>query len=628
MKRNHLVRIFFILTLIVVSSKTEANDLFLEAENFNIKGGWVIDQQFMDQMGSPYLLAHGYGKPVAEAYTEVHFPKKGKYHVYVRTFNWTSAWTTKPGPGKFQLGINGSKLPTILGNNGSKWMWQKAGVVNIENNKNTTITLHDLTGFDGRIDAIYFTQSRTDFPPSDSVSLSQFRRNKLKVKNPTTKKFDFVVVGGGTAGMCAAVAAARNGLRVALIHNRPIFGGNNSSEVRVHLGGKVNVGKYPNLGNLVREFGPSTGGNAKAAEIYENNLKISFLEAEKNISLFSNFHVFTVKMHSKNQLKSLTAKSIISSEEIIFESPIFADCTGDGSVGFLARADFSQGCESYDTYKEQRAPSAYEKRTMGSSVQWYANKTQVPTKFPEFEYGVKFNSENSEKITMGEWTWETGMNYNQINEFERIRDYGMLVVYSNWSFLKNKLENNSKFKTYELSWVAYIGGKRESRRLLGDIVLNQNDLDNYVEYLDGTAATTWTVDLHYPDPLNTKNFPGEEFKSIAKHTKIYPYPIPYRCFYSRNINNLFMAGRNISVSHIALGTVRVMRTTAMMGEVVGLAASVCMKNNCFPRSVYQNYWTELDALLQIGAGKTNAPDNQNYNFMENLKIKPNSEGEN
>ena len=620
MKLQHLL-----ITAIILFSfqfKAFSDDLFIEAENFTSRGGWVVDQQFMDQMGSPYILAHGYGKPVSDAFTYVEFPKKGVYQIYVRTFNWTSPWTSKQGPGKFQLSVDGNKINTILGNTGSQWMWQKAGEVNIQNPSQVKIVTHDLTGFDGRLDAVYFTTEKESIPPSDVIQLSKFRRMKLKIKPLEVKKFDLVVVGGGMAGICAAVAAGRQGLKVALIQNRPVLGGNNSSEVRVHLGGQVNVGKYPNLGNLVREFGPTKEGNARGAENYEDSLKIAFVKAEENVSLFLNYHAFEVKMTNKNSIESIKVKNIINSEELVFRSPIFIDCTGDGTIGYLSGADYSQGIEPFETYKENRAPKSFQNRTMGASVQWNTIKTVGLTNFPEFEYGVKFNEDNCEKITMGEWTWETGMNYDQINQFERIRDYGMLVVYSNWSFLKNHLNNNEKFRDLELGWVAYIAGKRESRRLLGDLILTQNDLDNYIEYPDRTAASTWTIDLHYPDSLNSIKFPGEEFKSTAKHTKIYPYPVPYRCLYSRNINNLLMAGRDISVSHIALGTVRVMRTTAMLGEVTGLAASLCKKHNCLPRKIYTSYFSELDKLMQKGAGKQNMPDNQRYNIMEVLKNKP------
>ena len=215
---------------------------------------------------------------------------------------------------------------------------------------------------------------------------------------------------------------------------------------------------------------------------------------------------------------------------------------------------------------------------------------------------------------MGEWTWETGMNLDQITDFERIRDYGLLVVYSNWSYLKNFSSVKEDYRNRRLAWVAYIAGKRESRRLLGDFILKEQDITNYVIYPDATAPTSWTIDLHYPDPENSKYFPGQEFKSIAVHKKIHPYPIPYRCYYSRNVDNLFMAGRNISVTHVALGTVRVMRTTGMMGEVVGMAASIAVKHNTTPRGVYQHHLDELKSLMEKGVGKYEIENTQDYNL--------------
>jgi len=159
-----------------------------------------------------------------------------------------------------------------------------------------------------------------------------------------------------------------------------------------------------------------------------------------------------------------------------------------------------------------------------------------------------------------------------------------------------------------------VAGKRESRRLIGDMVLKEQDLVDQIVYPDATACTTWTVDLHYPDPKNTRHFPGAEFKSIAKHEAIYPYPLPYRCFYSKNIDNLFMAGRNISVTHVALGTIRVMRTGGMMGEVVGMAAALCKKHGCAPRDIYTDHFDELKALMTQGVGLGKEQPPQNYNL--------------
>ena len=223
---------------------------------------------------------------------------------------------------------------------------------------------------------------------------------------------------------------------------------------------------------------------------------------------------------------------------------------------------------------------------------------------------------------MGEWKWETGMNYDQIYDAERIRDYGLLVVFSNWSYLKNHLKDNEKYKDRSLEWVAYVAGKRESRRLLGDYILKQDDIDKNVYHEDGSFTASWSIDLHFPDPVNSRNFPGAEFKAATVHNWIYPCTVPYRCLYSRNIDNLFMAGRNISVTHVALGTVRVMRTTGMMGEVVGMAASICNKYSCTPRQVYQDYLPELKALMQEGSGKMENLNDQTFNCANRLLSEP------
>ncbi|WP_026327373.1 FAD-dependent oxidoreductase [Proteiniphilum acetatigenes] len=614
MRKYGLVLLFAIVANMVIA---QSASLLVEAENFSKKGGWVVDQQFMDLMGSPYLMAHGMGVPVADAEMSVEFPATGKYDVYVRTFNWTSPWYEGEGPGKFQLRLNGEKVGSVLGCTGNEWYWQKAGKVDIKKKENV-ITLHDLTGFNGRVDAIYFTRDNIP-PPNESETLAQFRKQLLNIPGEPQKagEFDLVVVGGGVAGTTAAISAARLGLKVALIQDRPVLGGNNSSEVRVHLGGRIKVEPYPALGDVVKEIGPSRGGNAQPADYYEDEKKMQMVLAEENISLFTNYRAFAVKTEGSS-ITEVQARHIETSEELSFTAPLFADCTGDGTIGFLAGADYAMGRESRDEFGEPTAPETPDKMTMGSSVQWYSAEEKQPVGFPVFQYGVEFNDESAKQVTMGEWTWETGMNYDQINEFERIRDYGLMVVYSNWSWLKNFSTEKEKYANKRLDWVAYIAGKRESRRLLGDHILKEQDLTDFVIYPDASAPTTWTIDLHYPDPKNTEHFPDKEFLSIAVHKPIHPYPIPYRCLYSRNIDNLFMAGRNISVTHVALGTVRVMRTTGIMGEVVGMAASIAARNNTNPRSVYNSHLDELKKLMKTGVGKYEIEDMQNYNLGGSL----------
>jgi len=607
------LQLTILLIAVFFGVQVQGKTILIEAESFANKGGWVVDQQFMDQMGSPFLMAHGLGKPVGDASTRISFPVSGNYKVFVRTRNWVGYWSDKETPGKFNVLINDKPLHATFGTEDTEWSWQYGGSVKIKAG-DAKISLHDLTGFNGRCDAVLFTSDPSFRPENSPEKLASFRKKALGLpeKPESAGKFDLVVVGGGMAGTCAALSAARLGLKVALIQDRPVLGGNNSSEVRVHLGGRINLAPYPALGNLVNEIGPANGGNAQPASFYEDQKKLDAVGAEKNITLFLNYRANGVEKNG-DLITAVSASNVENSRQIRFVAPLFADCTGDATIGALAGADFMMGREGKSDYGEPTAPKVRDKMTMGSSVQWYSEESDKPQLFPVITWGLNFNEKSAQYLKKGDWQWETGMNYDQVKDFERIRDYGLMVVFSNWSYLKNRFSENQNYKNSQLKWVAYIAGKRESRRLIGDLVIREQDLTGQVKYPDGTAPTSWTIDLHYPDPKNTQHFPGGEFLSIAKHQPIYPYPIPYRCLYSRNVNNLFMAGRNISVTHVALGTVRVMRTTGMMGEVVGMAAAVCKNHGVLPRKVYETYLSDLQDLMAKGTGRSDLPNQQNYN---------------
>ena len=428
MKKN-----VFTIMLFVVLSIPAVSQVFIEAESFTNKGGWVVDQQFINQMGSSFLMAHGLGKPVDDASTEVTFAADGKYNVFVRTRNWTGYWSDKEAAGKFQLSVNSALLPGVFGTKSTEWTWEPGGTIEIKKGKNT-IALHDITGFNGRCDAILFTTDNNYKPVNDLIGLAGFRKKMpgLPSVPENAGKSDLVVIGGGMAGTCAAISAARLGMKVALIQDRPVLGGNNSSEVRVHLGGRINLQPYPALGNLVNEIGPSKGGNAQDASYYEDRKKMDAVVNEKNISLFLNYRAVDVKK-SGNLISSVTAIHSETSKELVFTAPLFADCTGDGTIGALAGADFLMGRESRSEYNEPTAPEKADKMTMGASVQWYSEELASASPFPEIGWALPFNEKSSQLVKMGEWTWETGMQYDQIKDFEKIRDYGLLVVFSNWA---------------------------------------------------------------------------------------------------------------------------------------------------------------------------------------------------
>ena len=221
------------------AASTNAQNVLLEAEQFADAGGWDLDQQSMEQMGSPYLLAHGLGVPVKDAVTTAKFPEPGNYRVWVRTRDWVAPWKAPGAPGRFQLLVDGKPLGETFGTKGADWHWHDGGTVQVS--VEAKVALRDLTGFEGRCDAVLFSKDTRFTPPNEPAALAKFRRATLGLPDEPEDggEFDLVVVGGGIAGTSAALSAARNGLRVALVQDRPVLGGNGSSEVRVWPEGKT-----------------------------------------------------------------------------------------------------------------------------------------------------------------------------------------------------------------------------------------------------------------------------------------------------------------------------------------------------------------------------------------------------
>ncbi len=583
--------------------------VLVEAEAFGNRGGWVVDPQFMDVMGSPYLLAHGLGRPVPDAITTVELPTPGAYRVWVRTKDWVAAWRAPGAPGRFQLLLDGRPLNTTFGTQGAEWHWQSGGTVQIENRR-ITLMLHDLTGFEGRCDAILFTTDDALVPPNHDPELAAFRRKLLG--DPETPEpagqFDLVVVGGGMAGTCASITAARLGLKVALVQDRPVLGGNNSSEVRVWLQGARSKEPWPRIGDVVAELEQPRRahyGPTNTADLYEDEKKLAVARAEPNLRLFLEHRVNGVEADGR-QIRAVIAQDIHQGRRLRLAGRCFADCTGDGAVGFLAGADF------------EMEPTG----RMGPCNLWNVEETLGPVSFPRCEWALDlrdrpFPGRNKTKPNpdqLGGWYWESGFDRDPIRQAEDIRDWNFRAMYGAWDALKNV---DRVLPNHTLNWAAYIMGRRESRRLLGDVVLTKSDLEQGRNFPDGCVPTGWKIDLHLPDPRYEKGFEGDAFISKAEYgTYPMPFWVPYRCLYSRNVANLFMAGRDISVTHEALGAVRVMRTGGCMGEVIGMAASLCVKHDSSPRGVYEKHLIDLQTLMRRGVGKESGANKSYINQGE------------
>lgn len=622
--RIALVALTWLTTLAAV-----ANDLVLvEPESARDLGGWVIDQQFMDIMGSPYVLAHGLGEPVADANMQADIAKPGNYRVWVRTRDWVAPWKAPDAPGRFQIIIDGKPLSATFGTEGAKWHWQDGGMVEL--GSTAKISLHDLTGFEGRCDAILFSSDLKFVPPDDGNKLTSLRSKLLGWTSEPTDggSFDFVVVGGGIAGTAAAISAARLGLAVALIQDRPVLGGNGSSEVRVWPAGGTNLAPWPRIGDVVSELvraKTANDGNAKTGDIYDDARKLNLVRAEKNITLMLNQRVNEAAA-SAGTIQSVVAQNTCTGKRTRISGRLFLDATGDGVLGTLAGADFEMTATGHmgasnlwnvgDSTKNEFQIQCECKDTDALTMNFLP--TNAPITFPHCEWAVDLSKQPfpgrkgfdkgwNDKVPMyrlGAWFWESGFNKDPIQDVEWIRDQNFRAMYGAWDTLKNV---DGLYPNHRLRWAAYIAGKRESRRLLGDVILTGDDLRKNRLFDDGCFPCTWSIDLHLPHPEFVGGSEGEEFISDMTRGKHYqyegPYWAPYRCLYSRNISNLFMAGRDISVTHEALGAVRVMRTTGCMGEITGMAAAICDRHNCLPRDVYTNYLGELKELMRRGTGR-------------------------
>ena len=566
-----------------------APNVLVEAESFSNKGGWVVDPQFVQQMGSPFLLAHGGGKPVAPASTEVAFPEPGQYRVWVRTRDWVP--THADNPGQFKVFVNGVELVPVFGTQSASWHWQLGGTVEIAG-PSVSVGLHDLTGFDGRCDAIAFIKGSDLPPPGGGADLAAWRTSVLGEPSAPSRSdtYDCVIVGGGMAGCCASLASARSGLRVALIHDRPFFGGNASQEIRVATRGEIRH-------SIVDEIDTFNLENRDSRTVAADASRANILQAETNLTLLSPWRAYAVGTNSSGWITHVDARHVASGERRRLVATTFIDCTGDGWIGFWAGAEFRMGREAASEFGESRAPAAADRMTMGNSLMWATTNGASPAAFPSMPISMAWVTEvaGARADTGGDWNWEYGMQLDTIQDAEQIRDHLFRAIYGNFYNAKQNPANSN----LSFSFLPYIAGKRESRRLMGDYIVTQPDITNGVYFEDAVGAATWGIDLHYPTATS--------YLSTYTATAVSRWYYPFRSLYSRTIPNLLMAGRCISVSHVGLGSPRVQNTTGQMGVAVGFAAAMCKQYGLEPRELYRNADRMLELQARIGGSWPERP---------------------
>lgn len=604
-------------------------DLLIEAEDFDDHGGWIVDSQFEVQMGSPYLLAHGLGQSVAEAKTVVQIPASDTYEVWVRTKDWAPSGH----PGRFLLSINGAMLATELGASGQEnWVWERAGSVDLRAG-DATLVLHDQTGFDGRCDAIFLSARGTVPPDSVGADARRWRRRLRGLpEDPIDAgEFDVVVVGGGVSGCAAALTSARLGDRVALVQDRPVLGGNTSKEIGIPPRG-VN-------GALVVELTARLpDGDIMAAEL---------LAAEPSASVFLEHRLVAVETEG-DTIISIDVRAARGGQELRFRAPFFIDATGIAMLGHLAGAETMSGREARSEYGESYAPEVADDMHHGNTLLFRTRMAENPVPFPEVPWAVEIskdyanlsgqlqqiglengpgpsvdanpdtkvfefndgaieNEDDNEDDTAADVSplmktfpashfWEYGQWLDPYTYGEEIRDHLLLALYGTFSNVK-RLDPDT-YANLEFDWVAYVAAQGEFARYRGDYVLSETDITEHRDFHDVIVRNGGCFCLHHA------HRPGEGKYDFRLKDWTYdfrdrqPYIIPFRCLYSRNISNLMMAGKHISVTHVAGCATKYMGNGGQHGIAVAVAAHLGLKHGTTPRGLYEEHLEELQHLTE------------------------------
>ncbi len=410
------------------------------------------------------------------------------------------------------------------------------------------------------------------------------------------------IVGGGMAGVCAAVAAARQGISVVLLQERPVLGGNASSENRMWICGAK--GKNNRETGIIEEI--------KLENLYRNPTKnyyifdqilLDFVRREKNITLCLNTACLDASTENGSFADGRTAKiqwvkgyQMTTQTFITVKAKFFADCSGDSILAPLTGAKFRYGRESREEYGEDSHVTEADRAMMGMSCLIYGRETEHPVTYTPSEFVTKLTEEDVKNRPMdlydpteNFWYLELGGLKDTVRDAEETKDELIPLALGAWDYLKNSGKYGAD--RWDIDFLGNLPAKRESRRMVGEYTVSQRDISDGTVFPDTVAFGGWPLDDHYPAGYYHKGTPNTDFKTPA------PYPLPYRALYSANVENLFFAGRNISMTHTAMSSIRVMATCGLLGQAVGTAAAIGVKHGYTPHEIYRYGLAELQRSL-------------------------------
>ncbi|KAH6625925.1 FAD dependent oxidoreductase-domain-containing protein [Boeremia exigua] len=583
--------------------------ILVESADFHTSGGWTLDSQFVLEMGFPYLLAHGNGTPVLDATTVVSIPVSGQYNIWVRTKDWVPGYQ----PGRFELIVNEETLKIVFGTSNSDWSWQNGGDVFL-NQGMAELKLHDLTGFAGRCEAIYLTMGHeTPLNGFDRAARAWRRQLRGLPDDPVNAgQYSVVVLGGGLVGTAAALVAARLGERVALIHNRPYLGGNASVEIGLRPRGVT--------GPLVDEIADRhPDGDLRAKQL---------LNAELGAELFLEHTAFNATLGEDSCIKYVDARDARSGRELRFAAPIFIDCSGRALLGHFAGAETLYGQESRFDYGEELAPLQHEETHHGNTLFFRTRMTNDMVSFPHVPWAAEvakdFSDLNGQLVRTGvengvgptvnppDMTvrrrmrgplthfWEYGQHLDPYVNGEHIRDHLLRAIYGTFSNVKTM--KPEEFAGLRLDWVAYVAAQGEFRRYRGDHVLTELDIRRHTSFPDAVV----------------KN--GGAFYWKWDERDGHDYDVPFRCLYSRNLRNLMMAGKHISVTHIAGSNTKFMGNGAQHGIATAVAAWLCNRHTLLPDQLQSQCMGELQRVTQAIADTNQYPSGVGHRDLLKARI--------